>query len=109
MLIAHRSARVMAETLVGYMKDPREILRTIRGEFPDTGLTIRHIIELREVRNRRREAAARGPKVSRQNAGLRPDPLPGNVEAGSANLHKALWREHPRILRSLGAVPCRTK
>lgn len=29
-----------------------------------------------------------------------------NIAKGSALLHQRLWREHPHILRKLGAVPC---
>ena len=32
-----------------------------------------------------------------------------SVINATAALHRALWREHPRIMFHLGAVPCKTK
>ena len=31
---------------------------------------------------------------------------PSDIAESSAMLYAALWREHPRIMRALGAVPC---
>lgn len=106
MLIAYNNPQEMAETLVTYMSNPREILKVVRAEFSETSLSERHIIEMRERHQRRVALMKRGAKVSYGEQGTKPDTLPKNVMTGTDALHRALWKEHPEILRKLGAVPC---